>query len=84
MKRTILRVDGTQEVAEVGNGYKSWNEAIGAGIGEIVVSPDRTLELWCDEEGLCRAEPQINRAATLLAMRQIVGDVIVFRRGDIK
>jgi hypothetical protein len=68
----------------VGEGYQNWNDAIGARMGELVVSPDGSIELWCDEEGLCRNEPQLNRAASMLVGRQIVGDVIVFFPGDIK
>ena len=83
MQREILKADGTNETTEVGDGWEAWNEAIGARIGELVVSPDGSIELWCDEEGLLVNEPQINRAASLLACRPIVGDVIVFFPGDI-
>ncbi len=84
MKRRVLRVDGRDDLEEVGEGFESWNKAIGAGIGELVVTPDRSLELWCDEEGLCIGRPILNMTASILAGRQIVGDVIVFRPGDIK
>ena len=84
MQRTILRTTGEHENSEVGDGWEKWNESIGARMGELVVSPDGSIELWCDEEGLCRNEPQLNRAASMLVGRQIVGDVIVFFPGDIK
>lgn len=83
MKRTIIRTDGTMEETQVGYGFESWNEAIDARVGEIVHTPDRSLELWCDEEGLL-ADREYNHTASLLAMRRIVGDVIVFKPGDIK
>ena len=83
MKRRILRADGTTERIEVGNGYKDWNAAIGARIGELVVSPDGSLEFWCDEEDGNREEPALNIAASMLVRRQIVGDVIAFFPGDI-
>lgn len=83
MKRTIIRTDGSMEKAEVGYNFESWNEAIDARVGEIVQTPDGSLELWCDEEGLL-AHREFNQAASLLAMRRIVGDVIVFKPGDIE
>lgn len=87
MKRKILRADEQGDHykdIEVGDGWKDWNKAIGAHTGTIVVSPDRTVELWCDDEGLMVDEPQFNMAATLVVGQQIVGDVIVFLPGDIK
>lgn len=83
MQRNIIKADGTSKVTEVGEGYQNWNAAIDARTGQIVTSPDGTLELWCDEEGLLVSEPQLNRAASLLVGQQIVGDVIVFYPGDI-
>lgn len=83
MKRNIIKTDGTHELTEVGDGYQSWNRALDISTGEIVRSPDGSIELWCDENGLCMAEPQLNRAASLLVGSQIVGDVIVFYPGDI-
>jgi len=84
MTRTILYADGTREVRNVGDGWEAWNATLGIRTGELVVSPDRSLELWCDEDGLCMAEPQLNRDASMLVGRQIVGDVIVFKPGDVK
>jgi hypothetical protein len=84
MKRTVLRVDGRDNMEDVGDDYKAWNKAIGADWGELVVSPDRSIELWCDEEGLCKGEPIVNVMASLLVKRPIVGDVIVFYPGDVK
>ena len=83
MKRRVLRIDGRDDIEEVGNGYKDWNRAIGAGIGELVVCPGGVLELWCDEEGLYNS-PVLNFTATALAGRRIVGDVILFKRGDVQ
>lgn len=84
MERNILRTNGTSKIETVGDGYETWNEAIGAGIGQLVISPDGTIELWCDEEGLFVSEPKVNVAASLLVRQQIVGDVIVFYPGDVK
>lgn len=84
MHRTILRANGDIDTQDVGNSFETWNKAIGASIGQIVCSPDRSLELWCDEEGLLVEEPKVNLKASILACQQIVGDVIVFHRGDIK
>ena len=84
MKRTLLRTDGTQTELNVGTGYESWNAAIQANMGELVTSPDGTIELWCDEEGALIENPQLNFAASMLVNRPIVGDVIVFFPGDIK
>jgi hypothetical protein len=71
------------EETNVGNGFESWNEAIDARVGEIVQTPDGSLELWCDEEGLL-TQREYNHAASLLARCRIVGDVIVFKPGDIE
>ena len=68
---------------EVGEGFESWNAAIGAEIGSIVVCPDGS-EMWCDEEGLCKGIPVLNLVATMIAGQPIVGYVILFRKGDIK
>jgi len=83
MERTILRASGAFEKTEVGDNFSSWNECIGARVGEVVQAPDKSLELWCDEEGLL-CEREFNFAASVLAMRPIVGDVIVFYPEDIK
>ena len=84
MKRTILRIDGRDNIEEVGNGWEDWNEAIGARVGEVVVSSDGNIELWCDEEGLCRNDATVNLTASLLVKRTIVGDAIIFYPGDIQ
>lgn len=84
MKRQVLRADGTNEEIEVGDGWESWNETINARTGTLVVSPDRTVELWCDDEGLLVSEPVQNMVASLLVRQPIVGDVIVFFPGDVK
>ena len=84
MKRRVLRVDGRDNIEEVGDGYQNWNKSIGADIGELVVCPLGEIELWCDEEGLWARQPIINLTASMMAGRQIVGDVIVFRSGDVK
>jgi len=84
MERKVIKTDGTTTSTWVGDGFESWNEAIGARVGTIVVSPDRTVELWCDDEGLMVAEPQLTLAASMLVGQQIVGDVIYFMPGDIK
>lgn len=84
MKRKVLRIDGRDATEEVGDGYQAWNRSIGADSGELVVCPHGGLELWCDEEGLCKGDPVVNFMASALAGRTIVGDVIVFKRGDVK
>jgi len=84
MDRNVINSDGTSLVQDVGDGFQTWNKAIGADCGTIVTSPDGTLELWCDDDGLCRENPQLNQAASMLVGQQIVGSVIVFYPGDIK
>lgn len=92
MIRQVLRADGTAEKIEVGNGFETWNKAIRAHTGTIVEgiinnttkgTLDR-VELWCDDEALCVAEPVYNFFASLIARQPIFGDVILFRKGDIK
>jgi hypothetical protein len=83
MQRQIIHPNGKTEKLEVGNGFETWNRAIGADIGELVRTPHK-FELWCDEEALCKADPQINYKASLLAGQPIVGSVIVFEPGDVK
>lgn len=84
MERTILRANGQDSISEVGDDYRAWNDAIGASMGELVVAPDGSVELWCDEEGPLVSEPILNFNASLLVKRPIVGDVIVFYPGDVK
>lgn len=84
MNRRVLRVDGRDNFEEVGEGYESWNKAIDARVGQLVVCPGGKVELWCDEEGLCKGEPILNFTASIMARQHIVGDVIVFRKGDVK
>lgn len=84
MKRNIVKADGTSELTEVGESFSSWNSILDIRTGELVISDDGSIELWCDENGLCMADPQLNRAASLLVGRQIVGDVIVFYPGDVQ
>lgn len=84
MKRLVLRASGSQEEIEVGNDYREWNRTIGAGMGEIVNCKNSNLQLWVDEEGTLKKNPTPNLKAVLLCGREIVGDVIVFKRGDIK
>jgi len=36
-----------------------------------------TLMLWCDEEALCKAEPELNMRASILAGQAIYGDVLL-------
>jgi len=84
MQRDIIKADGTSKLTEVGEGFASWNSILDIRTGELVISPDETIELWCDENGLCVSEPQLNEAASLLVGRQIVGDVIVFYPGDVQ
>ena len=44
---------------------------------EIVYIPNSELILVCDEEGLLKAEPLLNRMASLLAEQQIVGNALL-------
>lgn len=93
MIRTILRADGRVEKKEVGKGFRKWNAAIGASYGTIVqgqiVNTEKgsidQVELWCDEEALCKADPVQNFYATVIAGQGqvIFGDVIIFLPGDI-
>lgn len=84
MQRTILRTNGEHGTSNVGDGFEMWNEVIHARTGELIVSPDGTIELWTDEEGLMKNEPELNMAASMLVGRRIVGDAIVFFPGDVK
>lgn len=83
MERTILRTNGGHANTNVGQGFAAWNKVIGARIGELVLSQDGSIELWCDEEGLLIDEPELNQVASMLVGRRIVGDVIVFFPGDV-
>jgi hypothetical protein len=94
MKRKVIRVNGTLEDVDVGEGWESWNAAIGARVGQIVradslenffygpYSEYCDKELWCDEEALLTERP-LNPIASLIADQAIFGDVIVFEQGDI-
>jgi len=87
MIRRVILTDGTSEEREVGNGFQTWNEAIDARMGQIVPT-DEGKELWCDEEALCKNDPEINSVASALCSRSnygqpIFGNVIVFQPGDI-
>lgn len=84
MERTILRTNGEHETTNVGGGFETWNEVIHARMGELIVSPDRSIELWTDEEGLLKCEPELNVAASMLVGQRIVGDAIVFFPGDVQ
>ena len=44
---------------------------------EIVYIPNSELILVCDEEGLLKAEPLLNRMASLLAEQHIVGNALL-------
>ena len=44
---------------------------------EIVYIPNSELILVCDEEGLLKADPLMNRMASLLAEQQIVGNALL-------
>jgi len=83
MKRMVIGTDGSRKIKEVGIGFEAWNKAIGASIGQIVPTRDGKYELWVDEEGLCKGEPEINYPASILAGQTIVGNVIRFNPGDI-
>lgn len=70
---------------EVGDGFQSWNEVIGTDCGTIIPIPGRAGDVfWCDENALLRANPVLNRWASLMAKRPIYGNVIMFHSGDIK
>jgi hypothetical protein len=87
MHKMILRADGRVETVDVGDGFRTWNAAINARMGQIVpgyIVGQGEVELWCDEEGLLVDKPTQNLYATLIARQPIVGDVIVFKPGDIK
>lgn len=49
-------------------------KAVGGYVERVVLS--ETLTMWVNEEGLLQGLP-INMAATILAGRQIVGDVVL-------
>jgi hypothetical protein len=65
-KNTLLRTDGTSE--ELADGELSLAQmysAISCGLVEHV-QLTRTSELWCDEEGLLKADWQMNAQASAL------------------
>ncbi len=83
MNRFIIKAEDGFVKAEVGTGWRDWNNAINAHTGCIVPLSDGS-ELWCDEEALCKNNPVRNAMASLLAKQDIYGDVILFKKGDIK
>lgn len=85
MIRPVLRAiagESHTEMLEVGDGFETWNKAIGATCGEIVPCKNGRQELWCNENGLAE-ECALNQYASFIAGRHIVGDVILFEKGDI-
>jgi hypothetical protein len=84
MKATLITTDGNQTVIDGEGGWQQWNEAIGAHTGTIVTSPDGSIELWCDDEGLFKEDARQNIIASILVKQPIVGDVIAFPAGSIK
>lgn len=84
MIRPVLRAvtgGSLTDLVEVGDGWETWNAAIGASCGELVRLRGGK-ELWCNENGLAEGGLP-NEQASKLARRAIVGDVILFNEGDI-
>ncbi len=92
MIRTVVYADTrshtkASENKEVGNGFRTWNDAIRATVGTIVygsLAEIGPVELWCDDEALLFPDPIRNDAASIIARQDIYGDVIIFFPGDIK
>lgn len=86
MKRVVLRAGllnaRANDLVEVGDGYETWNKAIGATCGEIVKCRNGHQELWVNENGLAE-ECELNQQASFLTGLPIVGDAILFEKGDI-
>lgn len=71
--------------------YRAFNALIGAGIGDVVrlgrvappggVASKGRVFLWVDDEGLLRSR-MVNRMATRLAGRPIVGDALLLGEND--
>jgi hypothetical protein len=89
----LLRPDkfmGTEiqpELDDEGNPYftlRKLYEVLDVDSIEIVNVPNSELILVCDEEGLLKAEPLLNRMASLLAEQQIVGNALLCHTDLIK
>jgi len=77
MKAMIYRADGTSDVYEGGDTLEEWQAAIGGGYLEAVYLGDNVM--FVDEDGLMKQLP-FNSQASVLAQRDIVGDVLVMDR----
>jgi hypothetical protein len=77
MTAMIYRADGTSEVYEGGDTLEEWQAAIGGGYLEAVYLDDNVM--FVDEDGLMKQLP-FNSQASVLAQRDIVGDVLFMDR----
>jgi len=51
--------------------------ALNCDLVEVVQAYIPQVALWCDEEALCKSEPELNLRASILAGRPIYGPVLV-------
>lgn len=87
MIRPVLRAtqDGSSvtDLVEVGDGWETWNAAIGASVGEIVRTRDGKHELWVNENGIAEG-CVVNVEASKRVGVRILGDAILFEEGQIE
>jgi len=77
MTATIYKADGTSEVYEGGDTLEEWQAVIGGGYLEAVYVGDNVM--FVDEDGRMKQLP-FNSQASVLAQRDIVGDVLFMDR----
>jgi hypothetical protein len=83
----FLGTEVEPEIDEDGNPFFSLGklyEVLDVDSIEIVYVPNSELILVCDEEGLFRNEPTINKMASVLAEQGIVGKVLLCHTDLIK
>jgi len=64
MSAMLIRPDGTREIVQIPKGTLG-QELLECRLTEVV-PVDASLEMWCDEEGLMTADPQLNIVATMM------------------
>jgi hypothetical protein len=79
--RLTANVNDPRNGAPVGTSLGELQQAVGGGLIELVYLPDNKL-MVVNEEGLLWNYP-FNEAASLLAMKVIVGDVVIAHSNEI-
>ena len=77
MTAMIYRADGTSEPYDGGDTLEEWQAVIGGGYLEAVYLGDNVM--FVDEDGRMKQLP-VNSQASVLAQRDIVGDVLFMDR----